>query len=244
MDSTLTLAAVRPLLDKMAFDLLTLLRESITPISALRGEQTVQLGTGTFFRVADESFLVSASHVWEEAGRYGFGKELCVFDPDRSTETGVTFLRPVGLLGKLYRVKEPLDVAILHLDDKAVDQLKHVRFLRLDQVGVRPRRKDRCWVVGFPHESLKDMPAQSQWMFNPFVLLAPFYEGPVALENYDPKVHFLLDAARDDLWELDGTPANLGEDGSGRRGTVGAPAEPSAPHGHAHAALPTSGERL
>jgi hypothetical protein len=31
----------------------------------------------------------------------------------------------------------------------------------------------------------------------------------VSLVNYDPRLHFLLDVARDDLWQPDGSPEEM-----------------------------------
>jgi hypothetical protein len=203
------LPGLRPLLDRMAAALSPVIRESVTPIAVIRGELTRQWGTGTFFRVADESFLVTACHVWDEATRCGFDHELFVFDLDGRVDEHVG-LRPVPLSGTLHRVKDPLDVAILQLDAKVVDLLKEVRFLRLDEVTVRPRQRGLCWVFGFPLERAEDCPTRSLFLFNPFFLATPFHRGRVShLENYDPKVHFLLDAAHDNLCFPDGMPADM-----------------------------------
>src|SRR5262245_15216907 len=109
------LQRVRPLLDRMAAVLRPVLRESVTPISVVRGDQTAQFGTGTFFRVADSSFVVTASHVWEEATRTGDASHLCVFGLDGRVEGGDR-LRPVPFAGKVRRLPDPLDVAVLELD--------------------------------------------------------------------------------------------------------------------------------
>jgi hypothetical protein len=64
------------------------LRRSVPPIAVIREKQTLQWGTGTFFRVAEDSFLVTASHVWEEVVRRGFESDLHVFVSDRPEEAG------------------------------------------------------------------------------------------------------------------------------------------------------------
>jgi hypothetical protein len=208
MQQANSLEAVRPLLERMAESLRPVFRASVTPIAVIRGEQTYQWGTGTFFRVVDNSFLVTASHVWDEAARHGVDRELCAFDPGDQIEEGVS-LRPVPLAGSLHRAKDPADVAVLELAPEVVGQLRGVRFLRLDQVALRPRPGCRCWVFGFPAETVQDVRASSLFRFNQFSLLAPQHDGDAALEGYNPAYHFLLDAARDDLWLPDGTASEM-----------------------------------
>ena len=198
----------RPLIERMASTLWPILREAVTPITVIQGERSIQWGTGTFFRVAEESFLVTACHVWDEAVRCGFDHDLFIFDLGSRVEEGVS-LRPVALSGTIHRVKDPPDVAVIELDTKVVAQLSACRFLRLSEVGLRPMQMGPCWVFGYPLESTEDIPARSLFRFSQFFMLAPFYQRPVSLENYEPRLHFLLDVARDDLWQPDGNPGEM-----------------------------------
>lgn len=202
------LAYVRPLLERMASTVWPVLRQSVTPITVIQGERTIQWGTGTFFRVAEDSFMVTACHVWDEAARCGFDHDLHVFDLDGHVQGDVQ-MRPVPLTGTVHCVKAPPDVAIFELAPEVVSALDGRRFLRLNEVELRARQPGRCWVFGFPSDATELIPAQSHFRFNQFFMLAPFYERPVALENYDPVFHFLLDGAKDDLCQLDGTAAEM-----------------------------------
>jgi hypothetical protein len=208
MEPADALAVARPLIERIATALMLVLRESVTPIAVIRGEQTIQWGTGTFFRVADESFLVTASHVWEQAVRQHVEKDLHIFDVAGRREEGFS-LRPVPFVGRIYRAPDPLDVAIVRLPQETVKELQGCRFLRLSEVSPRPRVPGRCWVFGYPLEVVQDSPENSRFVFNHLFLSAPVCEPPPALDNYDPHLHFLLDAARDDIWQPDGTPATL-----------------------------------
>lgn len=208
MQPTSGLEAVRPLLDLMARTLWPLFQRAVTPIAAIRGEQTVPFGTGTFFRVADESFLVTAAHVWEEAERLGFGQELFAFDPVESAG-GLFTMNAVPLAGTWHYAKDPADVAIMELDRPVVELLRGAHFLRLNEVALRPRPGGRCWVFGFPAETARDLAADRLFRFDPFCLMAPQHPGDAALDGYDPAGHFLLDAARDDMWRPDGTRSDM-----------------------------------
>src|SRR5262245_7209890 len=104
MRPPVTIDAIRPLLDRMASTIFPVLRQSVTAIAVIQGERTIQWGTGLFFRVADDSFVVTACHVWEEAVRYGFNQDLYVYRTNGDTE-GEAEVHPVPLTGKLHRAK-------------------------------------------------------------------------------------------------------------------------------------------
>jgi hypothetical protein len=151
---------------------------------------------------------VTACHVLDAAVYQGYEHELFIFDVVGDTDVGAG-LRPVPLTGALHRAKDPADVAVIALDDNVVSKLKGCRFLRLSEVSLRPVQPGRCWVFGFPVEKTQDIPACSLFRFDHFSLLAPVVSEPQALANYDPRYHFLLDAARDDVCFTDGTPADI-----------------------------------
>jgi hypothetical protein len=109
----------------------------------------------------------------------------------------------------LYRMKDPPDIAVFELDDTAVTELSSRRFLRLSDFGLQPEGPYWYWVFGFPAELTQDVPSRELFYFKHLSLLAPLFQGDVALENYDPSIHFLLDAARNDIWLPDGRPGDL-----------------------------------
>jgi hypothetical protein len=150
-----------------------------------------------------------ACHVWDEAEGYGFEHDLYVFDSDVPDADGEARLRQVPLNGTIRRAKDPFDVAFIELDSSVVAALPSRHFLRLNEVALRPRPWGLCWVFGFPQESVEDIPTQALFRFNQFFALAPFCRREVALENYNPNVHFLLDLKREGLCSRDGTPADM-----------------------------------
>jgi hypothetical protein len=196
----------RPLVERMASTLWPVIRQSVSPITVIRDERSIQWGTGTFFRVAEDSFLVPAAHVWDAAVRQGFDGDLFIFDLGESMNAG-SRARPVPISGMVHRVNDPPDVAVFELDANTVSQLPLRRFLRLNEVSLRPRHPGWCWVFGYPLESTEQLQDESLFLFNQFFLLAPLTQSDAYLDNYDPDLHFLLDAARDDLWSPEGNPA-------------------------------------
>jgi hypothetical protein len=199
------LANFRPLLDRMAQGLWPVLRRSVTPIAAVVAmNRTIPWGTGTFLRIADNSFLVTASHVWQQAVKFGFERQLHVFDFD-----GDTGLRPVPLTGTIHRIDDPVDVAVVELDSKGVSELSGRQFLRLTDISLQPNRGkgNWCWVYGFPFDSSEHTPELSLLEFNPFFMLAPLCQRDVGEGLYDPNFHFLLDASC--VCHRDGIPATI-----------------------------------
>src|SRR5262249_31003705 len=160
--------------------------QSVTPIAVAQGERTIQWGTGTLLRVADESFLVTACHVWDNAVRDGFDHDLCIFDLQDRAE-GEAILPSVPLIGNIRRVKDPFDLAFVELDASVVSALPGRHWLRLDEVLLRPRPGGRCWVYGFPQETAEEVPERGLFRYTPFFTLAPFCRRPLAFEDYDPK---------------------------------------------------------
>lgn len=208
MRPTVPLEIARPVLERMAQTLFATIRRSVTPLAVILPDRTLQWGTGTYFRVADDSFVVTAAHLWTEAVKYGVQDSLHIFDVSGEHEQGVS-IRPVPLNGNVYRADDPADVALFHLDSETVSRISDAHYLRLNQVKLAPQHPVRCWVFGFPQELAKDVPHERLFRFEHLFLYVPFYAGETFLENYEPRLHFLLDAARNDLVGFDGTPADL-----------------------------------
>lgn len=202
---------LRSFLDRVAAQLKFVLRQSVTPIGRYTGAGLVPHGTGTLFRVADASFLVTAGHV------FNANADLCVFDLCEP-EPGAQRLHEVPLGGHLHRVGDPPDVAVIELGDSVVERLRGRRFLRLNEVRLRPEPDWPCWVYGFPLEGSGYEPGTSRFWPAEFSLATQVYDQDVALENHDQHCHFLLDANRNSLYLPDGTPTDLPRDLQGISG--------------------------
>jgi hypothetical protein len=185
-----------------------LCRDAVTPITIIHDTEDKQLGTGTFFQLADHFFLVTAAHVWDQATQRGAQGRLYVFN-NLNRHEGEVDLQPVLLLGRIYLFREPLDVAVMQLEESVVPQLSGCQFLRLDKVCLRPPGRGFYWVYGYPQETAEWLAARSLFRFSQFFLLASRVEKEPCIDNYDPQVHMVLEAARDDLTTQDGTPCEM-----------------------------------
>lgn len=182
------------------------LASCVTPIAASVAGKTYQFGTGTFFRAADFSFLVTAAHVLQEVKRHDALLRL-LDGPSTGSPTSVMDV-PVPKW-KAYVGDDGADVAIIPLSDKVVAGLPNRRFLRLDEVALRAEFPGGCWVMGFPAETVTYSESGSRLTYSPFLLAAPLVEAKSTLENFSHAYHFVLNARRDELWWPEGTPADM-----------------------------------
>lgn len=178
----------------------------VTPIVETVGGKTYQLGTGTFFRAGDLSFLVTAAHVLQLATQHKATLRLL----DGESSAGPVRFRDVCLpKWRAYIGEDPADVAVVPLPDDVVAALAHRCFLRLDEVAIRPMHPGGCWLMGYPAETVAYSESDTTMTFSPFLLAAPLVPPKSSLENFDDEFHFLLNARRDELWWPDGNPAAM-----------------------------------
>jgi hypothetical protein len=200
-------ARVRPQLEQMASFLGPVFRQSVTPIGAYHAGRTIQWGTGTFFRVGDASFLVTATHVWLSAKRHKL--DLCVFDTT-GTADGWSGMAIVPLHGQVYFARDPADVAVVELPDETVGQLTNRRFLHLNQVALHPATSGCFWVYGFPQEGVREDVSGESVRYHPLLLVGgASTESGEDLSGFDMNFHFLLDADRNNITSLDGSPGAM-----------------------------------
>jgi hypothetical protein len=178
---------------------------AVTPIGWYRGDTATQWATGTFFQVAERKFLVTAAHIWLHNGEE---LDLCAFELGERAP-GETRMRDVPLNGHLLRAQEPADISVLELTNETANRLANRRFLRLHDVELRASRPGWCFVYGFPSELAADDTSTATYRFNRITLGASVVDTDSSLENLHPNYHFLLDAARQEIYYPDGRLAEL-----------------------------------
>lgn len=182
-----------------------LCRRVVTPIVGYRnGHEPGHCETGSFFRLGDASFLVTAAHVGEDAWDAGF-RGLYVFDAPADGRC-----EPVPLNAEVWEMPAPSDVAVFELEEDVVGRLPGRQFLRLSDVCQGPLCPGLFWLDGYPTETLNRNIPGVVWGYEPLNLctgLSP-NDGDL-LEGFDRRLHFLLAADRDDLSTQDGTPGQM-----------------------------------
>lgn len=160
-----------------------------------RGSRFHQFGTGTLFRIADESFLVTAMHVIEDANVEG--NRLLISAPQgRFVPTG-----PQALLGE----RETFDVAVIQLPEKVVAYLEEKTFLRMDDICLRHQLSQGMFAIfGFPE--MMSFDEGGKFLLTRFHLMTYAFDGDTTPIKFDPNHHLLLKADQSEVRGLDGKP--------------------------------------
>jgi hypothetical protein len=144
-----------------------------------------QTGTGTLFRVADKSFLVTAHHVAGLMKSRQYQLHVTDSPPDS----------PGIPLEGIVSAAPELDVAVWELGPPVVERLKNRTFLTVHNAdrGKAPLPNGLYHVYGHPNCWSEWKPEQEKIFTAPFFYGTGLYEGPTnTFEGYDPKIHVLL----------------------------------------------------
>ena len=185
-------------------------------IIIVQGQTLRQFGTGTLFRVADQSFLVTAAHVIKEAHKIDRG--LCI------TASNDSFVQVHGNWlcsekGQYGTSSDPFDIAVLPLDSNIVAKLTDYTFLRLHDVNfVENLSRGIFCLCGYP--TLLSSPSinnNTNLVLKPFQYATYAYEGLTdALSDYQARFHLLLSANQSDSTDINGRPFSF----TGRSGNL------------------------
>jgi hypothetical protein len=190
---------IRAFLDRVWQELKPRFNQCITPLGFARGGELGVFGTGTLFRVADLSLLVTASHVFERAKEEG--RELAICDARQGAMA-------VPLVGRVSG-HTAYDVAVFELAPETVAEIPNRSFMSVHQADRRNRRPARgtyC-VCGFPEALAGVEGAPTKLTAIPHTEFATLYMGDTdSLLNYEPAFHILLDTPRGDGERLDTSP--------------------------------------
>jgi len=171
------------------------LRKSAIPLIVGSGLRLDIVGTATLYRVADQHFLVTASHVLDDLSDRG----LCVPASDGA------FVRIYGT----WQRSELFDIAVLSLSDAVVDKLGDYSFTGLHNVSLHETvAKGVFCLHGYPAVlSPGGDDANIDLALRPFEFKTYGYEGPTAaFPRYEPSLHLLLSAKDSDCTEFNGEP--------------------------------------
>jgi hypothetical protein len=185
-----------------------ILRRSVVPVYGYAPElqETRLIGSGTLFRVADQSFLVTAAHVLEDMHRRypddGFGTADLWGAKKALSIQGRTFYDPAS----------ENDVGLVELSEETVERLSAFEFLRLSAVDLDPSQPPDGlhYLMGYPIELSSR--SRGAYTTDPFVhsttLLRP-EPGRFTNYNYDLQRHLLMEIDRNEAVNGVGEPANV-----------------------------------
>lgn len=176
--------------------------EDTGTILVVSGDRMVtQRGTGTLFKISDQHFLVSASHVLE------------LFDNPDETSL-IPYDNPAALqqlTGRVVRTNRDLDLAVLLLEEEVVEGLDSSRFLTLDLVDCTVEDVPGWYFLhGYPFVTTytsKDLLTTST---SSLTYRTGLYAGRTSsFLKYDPEDHLLLGYDGTCHHADDGSPAEL-----------------------------------
>lgn len=157
------------------------------------------LGSGTLFRVADMSFVVTAAHVLHSAYANGATVGISGGDSNFITTDG-SWILSNGVDGD--NGADPLDVAVYPLREDQIARMGNRKFLRLNDVSFSSDLSHGYFLIsGFPqiwsgecNDTIDTMKARLL-QFSTFA-----YTGSTAaLDRYNERYHLLLDAKPEEI---------------------------------------------
>jgi hypothetical protein len=180
----------RAFIAKMDAALLPMFTKCVLPLYGEQNGVAVQCGTGTLFRIAGISFLVTASHVADIMAKHHI--QLFVSD-------GVQGAREIALEGKLHS-ERVLDIAVWELPHDIVQQLPNRTFLTVQHADRANKRITTGWyhIHGYPNCWSQSIPAEQRTIVKQFTYGTVLYDGDTSgFADYNPEVHVLLTAPKD-----------------------------------------------
>lgn len=162
------------------------------PIVAQQDGILRQHGTGTLFRIAQRSFLVTAAHVFTDALRVSAILRV-------RTSGEAPRLVPIGgtLIRSRSQGEDSIDLGIMELAQSVVTELSGYQSIGLADIDQTQETSDDLYIVaGFPCELARPgtMTGESIRLSRFFASTYP-YRGPTdRFANYQATHHLLLDA--------------------------------------------------
>jgi hypothetical protein len=167
-------------------------------------------GTGTLFRVADYFFLVTAAHVIKQACEHGTTIGIGSADNGHFIALGGETL--VTSDGQYGTAADPLDIALHRFSTSAVDRLTNKRFLVFDDIEFDPQSATGVYTIfGFPavwSSSSKSVDEKVMYKALQYTTYR-FDRDTSRLEEYQERLHLLLDGQLDQATNEDATPVEF-----------------------------------
>ncbi len=199
---TLSNQEAREFIAKMDAAMMPLLNSCVVPIYGDHKGIPIQCGTGTLFRVANYSFLVSASHVTDLAARHKV--QLYVSDAPQGAPA-------IALEGQLHSERN-LDVSVWELTPEIVAGLKNRQFLTIHRADRADLRVSRGWyyVHGYPNCWSHSIPEEQKTRVKAFTYGTVLFQGETrTFGGYDPQLHVLLTVPKDGNIDTHGAESEL-----------------------------------
>jgi hypothetical protein len=171
--------------------------------------EVIQLGTGTLFRIADRSFVVTAAHVTSAASEQN---QTPGISGGRGNFVALTERAICSNDIRAGFTQDSFDVGVVPLTNEQASRLEDCTFLRFDDVSFSPLNKNSFVAIfGFPYIwTTRTTEKQSVMKSKALQFITYLYTGPTSeLNNYSERFHLLLNGYSEDVCDEKGTPARL-----------------------------------
>lgn len=183
--------------------------DATVAIVLAHGGAVHQFGTGTLFRVGDDSFVVTAAHVIKEASAHGKTLGITSAVDSIVAVPGTWMCSSKGQYGS---PDDPFDVAVHKLPKDAIDKIGSKTYLTFDDIEFQAQSATAVYTLfGFPGiwvDSTKTDTDRLQ--VKPLQFTAYAYDRDTdAFKDYQERFHLLLDAQLVQSIADDGSPAKF-----------------------------------
>ena len=196
----------RDFINRMGSSLIPVFTKCVVPIYGEKEGEPVQCGTGTLFKVAGRSFLVSACHVTNLARDSATWKAIQLYITDSPQGSP-----GIALEGNLH--SEPnLDLSIWELTPRVVAEVPNRQFLTVQHADRADLRVKRGWyyIHGYPNCWTDPQPEEKKIMIKAFTYGAILNDGDTStFDGYKPELHVLLTLPKDNNIDSTGAETEL-----------------------------------
>jgi hypothetical protein len=185
----------------------TLVAASTVAIVGGRSPVVRQIGTGTLLAIADARFVVTAAHVLVQVKELGMTVGISGGHAGNFTALPGDWIVTSADAGS--NDNDAHDVALYKLNDRQVDRLDGVEFVRIGDVSFSDNLSSGYFVVcGFPGMWSTVSDSDDAVMKSKLLQYGtyPFMGSTTALNGYDPRRHFLLQGTSDSTLDHNGEP--------------------------------------
>ena len=180
------------------------------PIVIAHDSAVRHFGTGTLFRVADHFFLVTAGHVIKQACAHH--KTVGIGGSDDGKFIALTGDTLVSSEGQYGTSADPFDIALHRLALEAVGRLSNKRFLLFNHVEFDDQSPTAVYTL-FGYPAVWSSPSSSpdeKVTYKALQYTTYRYDRDTStLEEYQDRLHLLLDGQFQQATNQDATPAEF-----------------------------------
>jgi hypothetical protein len=150
-------------------------------------------GTGTLFKFVDKYFFITAAHVLTEMDGYD---DFIGIPMGKNNIQVLTFQDCIKYFPNDDKLRNIYDIGIIQLSENIGKLLEHnYTFLNEQNIQFRIRRETNVYISGFPYSWGKFDKDKNIVLGKPFRLMSKYKTPSKIYDNFNPKIHILIEYA-------------------------------------------------